>query len=546
MLRHDVSQIRRSSLLVKTELSSADDVPKQRGVKRDDHAADVLNASGPMMNVLDAKEATFDADENPESCLNAGDGTAATMAPSLRCKTALPRKPWPKRLKDFFGSLPVRNMANDYVLWDMSADDIWDRYQLLPSPQCAAISRTALRFILSSLASVKPKTKKVMQRYESIMDEMRAQNPPIVPLREEWDGLMAFYARMHKHPNSNDVERCLQLWQEMEAKYNVMARIATFNILLDVAVKSGNRYARDLLLQEMKSRGLRGDKYTWTTRIYAAGLDKDGAEVQRLARAMLANGEVLNILVANAIISALLRAGDHTAAERLFNAIPPAKTPLTTRKSNAEERRPQDDARALADRRHERMNAELRFMDDQHAARGDLFSGKHLPALSLLHRNEVTYNMMLKHRCETGDFEAVSSLLQEMSDAHIHDTEAMFGSLFAGFRIHAASNPTWSMRRLRYVFQTFLNAAHVRITQVLALRVVEAFAAFRDAKELERAYKALDREWQARGGLPQRRSTNVVRLYDAALASIKEENSREQEEARKQARKARRQARMNP
>lgn len=434
---------------------------------------------------------------------------------------------WPRRLQKFFGSLPVRNYANDFVLWDMTAKDVWERFQLLEPPRCTAVSLTALRFILSSLAREKPRTLEGMLRYASIIDEMTAQDPPIVPVAAEWTALISFLGRSHKNPTSSDVDKCLQVWHNMENQFAVLANRTTFNVLLDIATKARRWRTTESLLSEMKSRAIAYDRFTWTTLIYGAGLRRDGHQVRKIARLMVEHGEVMDILAINSIMSALLRSGEAEEAESLFQRVMMLHT--TTSKNNAES------TNARHERNTDRSSAsELtsRYQQRAYINRGFLRSGLNLSeedvspkfaatAAAYMIPDVATFNMLLQHHCKvSGDFDRVSELLEQMERFEIEDSISMFKSLLTGFSIHGNIDEAWSLSRLTYVFQTLVGKSSLRLTQDLARLSLRAFARVGTKADLDHSWSILDRAWQRQGGSSLKRSANVIREMEAATISV--------------------------
>lgn len=425
-------------------------------------------------------------------------------------------KPKPTRLSKFVGTLPIKNYVRDFAMWDMTTEDIWERYQLLAEPRCTSISRTALRYVLNALAKESPRSYRGMIRFMSVINEMKAQNPPVIPNVAEWTAAISFLGRLHKRPMVEDLNKCMLVWDEMENKYGVRAERATFNVLLDVAVKARRWQTGDSILREMRSRKISPDRYTWSTLIQRAGFRKNGDEVRRTARLMVESGEVVDVIVINNIMSALVRAGEPDAAEHLFERIK-RLTLEAQRASNSTE---------LGDPKSRGTVSNLTSQYQYRAKlnRRDLRLGKSLTDKDVSPRSiadanpyylspdVATFNILLQHHCTTtGDFARVTLLLEEMERFKIPDSIAMFKSLFTGFTIHGHDNSSWNLERLQYIFETLLQTSDVRFTQDLARLAIRAFGVVGTEELVNTTFEKMDQIWQEQGGNARNRSSNVMR-----------------------------------
>ncbi|CCG83286.1 Predicted protein [Taphrina deformans PYCC 5710] len=360
-----------------------------------------------------------------------------------------------------------------------------------------------------------------MLRYSEVINEMTAQAPPLVPTAAEWTALISFVGRLHKNPSASDVNNCLQIWDEMEGTYAVKADLVTFNVLLDISIKARRWQTVDSLLKEMKSRALHHDRYTWTTLLYGAGLRRDGSEVRRLSRAMLESGEVLDILVINAIISALFRCDESAEAEHLFEHV--NRTTIKTAEASSLNHLFDEGVNSSESQRTSLFQQRAR-MNRAHLRNGETLTHEDTSPRFAFRTPDYlapdirTFNMVLGHHCrETGNFARVGELLEAMERRKIPDSIAMFRSLFCGFRCFGRRGKEWKLEKLHYVFQTLLGASEVRLTRELTLEAIQAFAAVGTRDDVEECWQALDEAWQGQGGSPLKRSSRVVRERELAL-----------------------------
>lgn len=432
---------------------------------------------------------------------------------------------WPDRLRGFVSSMPIRNYMYDFDLWDMSAEEIWRRFSCLPQPRCTAISRTALRYVLDSIARERPRTTRGMQRYIAIIDEMKSQPIPIVPSVSEWTAAISFVGRAHKNPLIADVERCLALWDEMENRFGVKAERITFNVLLDVTIKARNWHAASSIAFEMDARGISPDRFTWTTMIQKAGYRKDGDAVRKTARLMIEAGEVVDVYVINTIMGALIRAGEAEEAEHLFEKIKQMTIDAQSQQDTAEPRK-RITRQATSDltsqyirqaRENRRDRRSDRTLDDEHIP---LSVDSQTPRS--LSPDIASFSLLLQYHCvTTGNFSRVTAILEDMERFDIEDSVSMFKSLFFGFAVHGKRDPAWNLKRLDHIFDALLRTSEIKLTQDLSRLAIRAYGVLGNEKLVTRAWNELDAAWQKQGGDPSKRSTNLLQEVTIARALSK-------------------------
>lgn len=415
-------------------------------------------------------------------------------------------------MSKFIDTLPIRNIVNDYTLWELSEDEIWRRYQNLRVPRCLSIDRRALRLILDSLSKEKPRTKRGMLRYVSIIDEMLAQRPPLVPDMAEWTKCMSFLGRMHKSPTKVDLDKCLDLWNEMENRYNVRAGQITFNVLIDISIRVGQYAITNVLLKEMLDRGLQPDKYTWTSLIAMAGFMRNESEIRKRSRQVVDAGESIDTYILNTIMIAYVRAGHIEYAENLYQHIKQLallRDEQTTLKDTCSFALGKQDMTLD-------LNTSASHEDIRTTPNHFILHKKHdhilqdLPLSVNCHPDEGTLNILLQHHCAvSGDFNRVTELLAEMDRFGIKDSITLFKSLFLGFATHGDNQGSWNIDRLDYVFKSLVSSPQIKLSQELSRLVIRSYGRLGTIEALQRTWRVLEAAWRTQVGPNARRSSNV-------------------------------------
>ncbi|EHK99159.1 putative pentatricopeptide repeat-containing protein, mitochondrial [Glarea lozoyensis 74030] len=124
----------------------------------------------------------------------------------------------------------------------------------------------------------------------------------------EWNSAISFAARYVVKSTEVEVEAALYMWQEMEQVAGVPASDVTFNILFDVACKAGKFALAEMIYKEMGKRGIR------YTRFHHRNGDGARAAYNQLVEA----GEIVDTVVLNAMIAALISSYETNAAENTY------------------------------------------------------------------------------------------------------------------------------------------------------------------------------------------------------------------------------------
>ncbi|KAL9099625.1 MAG: hypothetical protein Q9163_004900 [Psora crenata] len=348
------------------------------------------------------------------------------------------------------GSQPGERSAVDKLL--STLDDLncthheaWAAYSALPSPGVAYITESARRRLLQRLATIQKKGKQAMLRYLSVVDEMKRLDIPLI--ESEWNSALAFAAHCFHRITAGGVEAALLMWKEMEQQAKVKSGNVTFNILFDMATKAGKFVLAEMILKEMEARDLHINRFARVGLIYYHGVKGDGGGVRRAYREFVQAGEIVDTVVMNCVIASLIRAGELSAAEHVYERMKRVLHEHTGRSiPHLDWREPRRLGRILnrAARQYKDQPAKLQQIQDEQF----LAPSRHTFAIFVEH-----------HATYTGELRRIATLLSEMQDMGIPISGRIFVKIFKGFTYHGGVRYTaWTKSRLENVWESLLDA----------------------------------------------------------------------------------------
>ena len=357
---------------------------------------------------------------------------------------------------------------------DCLNEEAYKAYSALPAPGVSHLSEDQIRLLFRRLSATEKKDRHSAVRYLSVVDDMKALNLPLV--QAEWNSAIAFCGQCFSHVRSGEVENALLTWKEMENEADVKSNVVTFNILFDMAAKAGKFVLADMILKEMDTRGLQYNRYFRVGNIYFNGLRGDGDGVRRAYRELVDAGEIVDTVVINCVIAALISAGELASAENVYDRMKRMLSSHTgTRLPTC---RTWQDTRNLG-RIFDRLARNSRSRD---------LSTKDRARLALLKEqvsvvpNIHTYAIFIEHHAgHTGDLHRISALLNEMQALGIAIQGRIFLKLFKGFSKHGGNILTaWTPQRLKSVWNSMLavledGAEDVKIGKWMVIWAVRAF-----------------------------------------------------------------------
>ena len=383
----------------------------------------------------------------------------------------------------------VRDLLNNLDDTESSLEELFDFYKLLPFPGVIYLQRHYRNKLLHRLSVVEEKSKKAMLRYMSVVDDMKAAGIPLSLC--QWSSAVHLVGRCHSIITAVEVESALHVWKEMEEEAGVRSSHVTFNILFDVAVKSGKFVLAKMILAEMKTRRLPVNRFAHVGMIFYHGLRRDGDGVRKAYRELVEAGEIVDTVVLNCVMASLIRAGELPAAEQVFQRMKILHGKRTGSKPPSISFGRFRELRRILD------EAAVRYKKDPEKR-------KEFQREQSLSPDNRTFVIFLEHHVsETGNIQRVADLLDEMQVLGLPLHERLFRQLFKGFSIHGGVRYTsWTPIRLESVWSSYLevlenDAEGAFVGERIAIWVVRAFVRCRGKKRSVEVWDELRSRWKA-------------------------------------------------
>ena len=358
----------------------------------------------------------------------------------------------------------------ELALGDFSKDpeEIYQLYRALPEPRAPYLESKTRHRMLRHLSVVERKDEHSMLRYLSVVDDMKSS---AIPLSSgEWTSAISFAARYVSWSTEVEVEAALHMWREMEHAAGVRGSDATFNVLFDVACKAGKFTLAEMIYKEMESRGLEPNRYHHVSRIFYYGLRKNGDGARAAYKALVEAGEIVDTLVLNAMISALFRAHEPTAAETVYERM---KKAHLERSGSKLQPRDFKDRRAIT-----QVLMQWARVAKIHPDRRQEYQRRSIIAPDL-----HTFRILITHfAIHAGELDKTAKFLAEMEWFQLPVHGSLFNALLKGFALHGGVRYShWTERRLESVWKSLLDALEdgvegLYVSKWMATWALRAFA----------------------------------------------------------------------
>ena len=361
----------------------------------------------------------------------------------------------------------IKNAARIIFRNESHYEDVYKAYLTLPFPGVYYLTPQERNKLLQRLAVVERKQEKVLLRYLSVLDDMRAANIPLS--REHWNSSIYLAGRSLSKVTAVEVESALRMWREMEEDANVEGNIVTYNILFNIAARAEKPVLAEMILKEMQTREHGLNRYAYVDLIYYYGIRGDSEKIRQTYVEYVKRGQIVDTVVLNCVIASLLRAGESQAADHVYQRMrnihakqsgmrpPPNDWKRTRELGRVLYRAARDFAKA----------PELcRKLQDQQSLAPDVH----------------TYVIFLEHHVSrTGEMQSIVKLLDEMQCLSLPLSGRIFMELFRGFALHGGLRYTmWTGPRLEGVWRSFIdladqNLGEVYIAKWLSIWTLRAF-----------------------------------------------------------------------
>ncbi|KAF3034059.1 hypothetical protein E8E12_003220 [Didymella heteroderae] len=401
-------------------------------------------------------------------------------------------EPWPLReATDFFHIRRLKKLLEDD---ESPHEQVFDTYKQLPSPGVVYLDTDTIRRLLHHLSVVERPTPEAMQRFMSVLDDMKSAHIHIN--QSEWTTAIYFAGRCMGTVSSEELTSALNLWRDMEHRAGVKGGFVTLNVLFDVAVKAGKYTLADTFLKELQARKLKLHRHFRVSLLYYYGVLRNGSAVRQTYQDLVEAGEIVDTAVMNAVVAALFRAGEPAAAEHVFERM---------KKLHAAKDPPAPGHRFFMNSWRDRRAVGLHFT---HTARSlkkamDQEQLKELQDYAPIAPNSRTYALLIRHHSTvSGDIDRVNELLQEARSYSIPIEGTTFIVMFHGFGSFGGIRySSWTADKLERLWSQFLQAIANKTdrTWLSALAVISALKAFKRCTNHDRtlsAWEEIRPSWQ--------------------------------------------------
>ncbi|EME84315.1 uncharacterized protein MYCFIDRAFT_110055, partial [Pseudocercospora fijiensis CIRAD86] len=338
-----------------------------------------------------------------------------------------------------------------------------------------------------------------MQRYFQVLNDCLAENVRIEI--NQWSTAISFAGRCVRHLTNNEIRRAIETWMHME-QHGHAADHVTFNILFDVAIKAGRFALADTIFNEIKSRDMPLDRWARGSLIYYAGLRREGDSVRKAFKDFVESGEIVDTKIMNCVVVSLLRSGEPSAAEHVFERM----------KSLHHDK---FGTRSLSDWR---ATKEMKILLNQTAKQLRKEKQKHettffgAPFASDQKRDEIqkaapiapdaeTYMILINyHACRSGDIDKIWDLMEEMREHEFRPHGSTYLYLLRGFHAHGGYPfSAWNHRRLEETWQEAVRFCSpnrtVYMTTSFGIAAIRAFYHCMGRKRMLAVWEELRTRW---------------------------------------------------
>lgn len=400
--------------------------------------------------------------------------------------------PWP--LEDPADDKYIRYLENLLMDEESLHEDIYQTYKRLKSPGVVYLHVETIRALLHHMSVVERPSPEALQRFLSIMDDMKTAHIHIT--QEEWTSAIHLAGRATKKATKNDVQSALHIWRDMEQRAKIQGGHVTFNVLFVIAVKAKMYALADSFLNEVKERGLTMHRHFRTSLISYYGKLRNGDMVRQSYQDLVAAGDIVDTVVMNAVISALMRAGEPAAAEHVFERM---KRLDSERMPDAPGHRYYN--KTWRDKRA--LGLYLTHEGDRLNQNEDKEALEELQGYAPIAPDARTYGLLIRHEARTaGNIDRVHELLQEMRHRSLTLEGTIFIVIFHGFNTYGGVRYTsWTPDKLEKVWKQFHKALYngqerTFLSSMAVISTLKAFKKCTDDQRTLNVWEDLRKLWQ--------------------------------------------------
>ncbi|KAB8288847.1 hypothetical protein EYC80_010750 [Monilinia laxa] len=406
-----------------------------------------------------------------------------------------PHQAWPSNDETKEKLKELESALKNFYTTD--AETVYQIYRELPEPRVPYLEANLRHMLLRHLSIVERKDEHSMLRYFSVVDDMKSTAIPLTV--SEWTSAISFASKYVAKATEAEVESALKMWREMEHIAGVKGNNATFNVLYDVACKAGKFTLGEMIYKEMIARGFEYNRFHYVSMIFTCGLKSDGDGARAAYAALVDAGEIVDTVVLNAMISALIKSYEPSAALNIYERM---------KVMHAERAGTQEWHRHFKNRREVKralLRMALEFKHDPEGRAKVQQSSVVCPDLQ-------TYRLLVNHFAVTeGELDKAAKFLEEMGLFNVPLHGALFLSLFKGFCLHGGTRYTkWTGARLENVWKAYLKALDNGVEDIymstwIVTNVLKAFTTCSSQARTIEAWREIRERWQ-----PDERQLNAI------------------------------------
>ncbi|KAF3491882.1 uncharacterized protein GIQ15_01399 [Arthroderma uncinatum] len=336
--------------------------------------------------------------------------------------------------------------------------ELFAAYRRIPSPGVSYLSARTRGRLLHRFAKPERRGRTGVFYYLTLVDDMCNASLEMSP--SLWTAAIHLAGKSAITVKQEDLEAAIGVWRRMEHEGNISSSSVAFNILFDLAIKSGQFKVAERIIADMKKRKAKFSRFGRVAQIFFNGLKGNAHGVRRAYDEFVKAGEIVDTVVLNCVIASLIRSGEAKVAELMYERMKDAYKKLETSPKEKAVMYPSPSQDYTAYRKASKQLGRVLGMasylhdklPDHHRA---------LQAAMPLTPDAKTFHILLSYHAHvTGDLGRFLALLAEMEGTlsiPCHGMEYIL--LFQGFAIHGSKrNTRWTYPRLQRAWISFLRS----------------------------------------------------------------------------------------
>lgn len=363
-------------------------------------------------------------------------------------------------------------------------DHLFEEYMRLPSPRLKFLSHQQIHRLFDKFAPNKDCDYAAVTRYLTLINDMRQGGVPVT--RVQWNQTLSSVTKFRPVVTRRDIHIGLVLWKEMERDSERLSDTTTFNILFHLAARSNFKHLPIMVFNEMRKRDIVCDRYTYVNLIVYHGAQGNGSGIRTAYNELLRSGEIVDIVVLNAVMTALIDAGEPSAAQEILTRL---KLQLMDQRQESQTHRPGSGTHL------KHLKSLITVLKSKGFDANESLQQRNLAP------NIVSFAIFIDyHSSHTADFDKVLALLHDISTCGVYPECSIFQSLFKGFALHGTARYTpWTAARLSAIYDAFMDGEYA-IDENVCLWCARAHLVLEGRRKAHAIWESVRQKWQRQGG----------------------------------------------